>query len=429
MTRARLLSGSLLALAVLPASAHAAWSPAATIPGTAGASQPVLAVDGRGDVALASTAGTRTTTDVRVAVRRAGTATFSRRTVFHVGNTLIRGLTLTMDRRGRVTVAWIDQPRRGGHRTVRAVWRSASGRWSDVQSIGRSSSFLYALPRLVAAPDGTVVLTYNAGVRAAPGVGAAWRDASGRFGALQAVAGRKVLMEPVLRADAAGRILLAGTRDCDRSSSAGVVHTATARGRRFGTARIVAPAPARRMQLVLDGHGTPVASWLSGMCSTTEDLAGTPRAAVLRGTSPTAPVRLDAAAGINLVLAGAARGAEASWTTYPADRPGPLLLAARIAADGSAAPAAPPADAWVPVASDGAGDQLVRKADSLDTAVDALGARAAGATAITAAPFSAVGFPWTATGAGAGDGRALAAFAPSDVGASRPSLRVAVWRP
>lgn len=430
MSRARRLSPlPLVLLAAAPATAHAGWSAPLTVPGSTGASAPVVAVDGRGDVAVAWTSGTRTSVAVRVAMRRAGSARWGSKTLTERRGWIVRGLTLVLDRRGRATVAWVDQPRPSGHRTVRAASRTAAGRWSAVQAVGRSSSFLNAQPRLAAAADGSVVLAFNAGVRAAPGVAVAWRTATGRFGAIGAVPGRRMLTEPVLRVDGGGRVLLAGTRDCDRRSSAGVLHTATVRGRRFGAARVVAPAPARHVQMVLDGGGTPVFAWLRGMCSTTEDLTGIPAAATLRGRSATAPVTLDRAPAFGLVLAGARGGGTASWVTYPATQPGPLLLGAAIAADGTAAPAAGPPEAWVPVASDASGDQLVRQVPDPEAPTGAFGARPGGAVAVAAAPVRAAGFPWTASAAGAADGRALAALAPSDVGVSRPALVTAVWRP
>lgn len=407
------------------------------MPLSTGASAPAVAVDGRGDVVVAWTREVRDSVRVRVAVRRAGSARFAVRTLVDARRLAVRGLTVALDRRGRATVAWVDQPNtRGllhGHKTVRAAWVTvARGRWSAVQAVGRSSPFAHAWPRLAAAADGTVALTWNAGVRAAPGVAVAFRSGrlGRRFGDVHAVpTGRSYLMDPVLLADSSGGWWLGGVRDCDRDTSRGVVYRAGVRTRRFSPGVVVAPAPARSLSVALDARGVPVFAWLTGACSTTEILAGRPMGAAWLGRRASAASPLGGPASTGLVLAGAVSGADASWYDYQGTPPGTVLQTVRIGADGTHGSAVAPEGGWAAIAADGHGDQLVRQASSPMAAIGALGARPAGSATVAPAPFSAVGFPWTAGTAGAGDGRALAALAPSSVATSTPALIAAVWRP
>jgi hypothetical protein len=340
----------------------------------------------------------------------------------------VQGITVAIDPRGEATVAWVDEPDDNGllhgHKTVRAAFRTSEGHWSAVQSIGRSGAFFYASPRLAATSDGTVALTYNAGVFGPSHVMSAWRSRGHRFGSLRPIAASSGLMDPNLAVDSGGVVYLVGTRNCDRSTSAGVLYTATARGRRFGTARVIAPGPAAHVQLSVLGRGSAVVAWLARSCNTTEDLTGAPMTAALRGATVTPPVRLDFAPATGITLAGAPRGADVSWTAFPINAPGGALLSSHVSAAGVPTVAQSPVDQWIAVAADSRGDQVMRRVSSpATTPLSPLAVR--GATgAFELAPITGAGWPWTAGTTGAADGAALAAM----TSASR-RIVATVWRP
>jgi hypothetical protein len=445
MRRSSLPAAAGIAAAGLAAVTHAAtpasaaWSTPQRIAGSTGASSPVVAVNGRGDVAAAwlrevehGSGRTRTAqVAVRAAVRRAGATAFSTRTLLSARERAVQGVAVTIDRRGEATVAWIDQPVSAGtlhgHRTVRAAFRTARGAWSPVQAVGRSSAFFYAHPRLAAAPDGSVVLTYNAGVKAAPGVAAAWRSRGHRFGSVRAVpTDRGYLMAPSLLVDRRGVAHLAGTAGCDRGGSTGRLYTATSRTRRFGRGRTIAPAPAKDVRLSLTGPGTGLVAWRRANCSTTEDLPGAPAAAVLRADAPGATVALGADPATDLTLA----GRDVSWAAQPLTSPVALLQTTTVGEDGTAAPATSPPGGWVPVAADALGDAVLRQAPVAGAgAVNAVAARAAGSDRLEPAAVQAAGWPWSAGTAGAPDGGALAVLASVPLSSPAPALEASVWRP
>jgi hypothetical protein len=125
------------------------------------------------------------------------------------------------------------------------------------------------------------------------------------------------------------------------------------------------------------------------------------------------------------MLTGAPGGAMASWMAYPAGAAAPVMHEALVSSSGAAGSAHAPADGWVAVAADSRGDQVLRQLrDPLAVGPQALAARASNTGAADVAPLAAMGFPWTAGLAGAGDGRALAAL-----GYLPGGLLAAVWRP
>ena len=359
---------------------------------------------------------------VRVSVRRAN-GSFETRTLARRRDLAARGLTVAVNRRGEVTVAWIDALPRG-HRTVRAAYRTLDGHWSAVQAIGFSSAFSYAVPRLAVAPGGRVLVSYVAGVRAAPGIGVAWRQPGHRFGALRGV-GRLGLFDPVPAFDPVGRAYVSGIAQCDdESRSRGVVRLTTPAGRRFGPPITVTPAPATELRLGVTGAGRAVAVWVGAGCSTTELLGGPIEAASLTGSTVGQRQTVYTPAGRGLVLSGAfGGGAEASWTTFPSNAPGGAIFAARLT-NGTFGPAAAPPGAWVAVESNAAADQVVfqRRPENYGPP-DAVGARPAGSDVIDPAPLPARGWA-VAAGSGYGAARALA-VASFTTGA----LRVASWSP
>lgn len=422
----------LAAVVVAPAAtARADWTAPQVVPGaragTLGAS--ALAAGGRGRAAFAwvddGGAGNglrHATATLRVAVRGAN-GPLSTHTLVRRRDLAIGGMTAAMDARGELTVAWIDALPRG-HRVVRAASRTRVGRWSAVQRVGLSSAFAYAVPRLAVAPDGRVVLSYVAGVRAAPGVAVAWRRPGHRFGAPDGV-GRLRIFDPVPAFDPAGRTYLSGITDCDNeSASRGVVRVTAPGGRRFGPVVTVAAAPATELRLQVTGSGRASAAWVGAGCSTTELLAGAIRVATLRGGAVAGGGVAYASAGRALVLSGAPAGAaELSFTAFPATALGGAVLAARLDAVGAIGPAAPPADGWTALAADRAGDQVVaqRRPEGSGPPL-ALGAREAGGDAVVPAPLA--GPAWFAYAGSTTGGRALAAAS-----AVAGTMRIATWTP
>jgi hypothetical protein len=428
--RAAVAAASSLAVAVLGAApAQAAWGPILRPAASAAAGQVTLAVNASGDVGAAWAQESRGIVTVRAAVRR-GTRPLPVRTLLSLRGGAVQGLAAVLDARGELTVAWVDRgPSRGGRggaMTVRAAYRTPAGRWSRTRAISKTSAFFYAQPRLAAAPDGTVALTFNAAVRAAPGVGAAWRRPGRAFGRVQSVrtGRRRYLQEPTLAFDPAGRAYLAGIARCDdEQRSAGVLFVATRGARRFGAQRTITPAPANHLRFVVSGSGTGIAAWLRAGCSTSEDLSGAPQAALVRGASAGSPLLLDDRAGTGLTLSGApGRGAEAAWTQYAPEAADGRVVVSRVAGEGAHSAPDVPVGGWAAVAAGRAGDQVVERLRPVSSGPpEAVGARPAARGGVEPAPFGDPGF---FTVAAAPSGRALAAAV-----AARAFVRVSVWRP
>lgn len=416
----------------LAARASAAWTPAAGLTGASNVRGTAVAVDARGDAAVGwfvdpSFFGRRGDLQVRVAVRRGWSGTFSTRTVLRRAGLTARNLTLALDRHGELSVAWIDQAvTKGtlhGRKTVRGAFRTPSGRWSSVQAIGSASPFWYAATTLAVAPDGTVLLTYNARSSEAPGMAAVWRSPGHRFGSVRALPTGKggLLTEPTTLFDAAGRAYVAGVLACGSPSSRGVLMTAAPGSHSFSAMRTVAPRPAHHLHLVLTARGRGALAWRRIGCSTSEDLSGPVYGARLADAKAGTPVLLDSQSADRLWLAGAPLGtADAAWTAFPDRVPGAVLLASRM--DGAGAWSAPlaPAAGWVAVSADTVGDQVVQQAQPVaPDSVTAIGARAA-TGAVEPAPV--VRPPVSAAGATTGAGLIVASGAGS-------RLTVATWRP
>lgn len=362
---------ALAAFGAAAPAAPAAWSPVVTVPSSSGAWTPELAVNARGDAAVAWSPTLDRVGDpgfVRVATRRGAGGTFVTRTLMRRADTAIGGLTVALDPRGEATIAWVERRSvRGllsGPISVMAAYRRVGQSWSTPRLIARVSPFRYAFPRLAARPDGRVVLAFNAGIKAAPGVAAVWRGPGARFGELQGLntgpRGRGYLFDLQVQFDAVGKGHLSGVRDCDSGRSSAVLFTSPPTRRRFTASRLLAPAPVRDLSLVLTSAGTGTAAWLASGCSTTEFTAGPVTAASLRAGRIGAPVTVDASPGIDLELSGAPDdGAEAAWTAFPGGAVEALVRVARADGDGVFGTPAVPADGLVALEADGAGTQVV----------------------------------------------------------------------
>ena len=362
-------------------------------------------------------------TNVRAAVGAKGHALLRSR------NRAVTGLTVVVSDPGEATVAWMEQRLTGGARAgpivLRAAFRTRTGRWSPAQQVSRAGTFADAQPRLAVAPDGTVALTLNAGIEAAPGVAVAWRSAGHRFGRLRPVAatGDDVLFEPTLTFDARGRGRLAGIAGCGSAASHGVLLTATGPRRRFRGPRTIAAAPVTHLRFAPTAAGRAVVGWIGASCSTGEDLNGVVLSWTLRDELLSDPVLLDGLGSRELVLAATSGGAaDATWTQYPPGLPEGAVVTSRIARDGGASSPAASVDGWSAVASTPRGSLLVER-----LVPSGLGpAQAVGARAVEGGPVEVAPLPGPArcSTAAASSGLALTAATPGEHG-----LRVSVWRP
>jgi hypothetical protein len=388
-----------------------------------------VAADARADAAVAwvVTHGSRfKVTVVRVAVRRGRSGPWSahllrRARNVSVGAVGFGGVAMVVAPSGEVTVAWVEQLG-GSHRTVRAAYRTPRGHWSAVQLVGYATPLAYAYPRLAVAANGTVVLVYNASVRPAPGMAAAWRRPGRPFGRIAAVPGGG-LSEPTLAFDRAGTAFLAGIALCNNEAqSHGVVLTATAASHRFGRPRTITSRPATELRFVLTGVGRGLASWIGAGCSTTELLPGSVKARRV-GLAGAGPVKAVAPALANdLQMVAAPGGADLAWTAPDVVDPANALLLAHVSADGAAETPHVPADGWMPIGADAAGDQALQTAVAQNAGQPrAIAARGAGS--MTVAPSPIAGPAWWMA-AGSTTGRTLI-VATTLVG----TLRVATWTP
>jgi len=416
-----LLPAALCGLALgWAAPAEAGWSPAVPVPGSA--SWPAIAVNGGGQVALAwadEPMGARRSFVLRAAVGRPAAGGLKTHTLLRATDRRVADVTVTVDRFGEVSVAWVEQPFAGGRAkgssSVRAAYRTRAGRWSRVQLVGRSSAFINVAPRVGSAPDGTVALSYYSGTAQPRRMALAWRAAGRPFTAARSLGG-DFLTDPTLLFDA-GTMYLAGTSRCDGRSQA-VLYRAAPTRRRQPDAFVVGGPPVRRVGLGLTGDGAAVVAWIAGGCSG-EDTFGLPTGAAVKGTKVGSAQRLDASPASDLIVA----GSDVSWVTSSNK-----VLTTRLIAGKPAPAAQAPRDGWVPVAVDASGDQLVRQVNPASAIRDPAAAMPAGAGSLLAAPLPLSGWPWNAGTAGAPLGQGLAMFTVSTINGA-PALVASSWRP
>lgn len=413
-----------LVLAGGAAPAQATWSPMVGSRDSASPSSVAVAVDARGDAAVAwvaSTGARSGATAVRVATRDGRRGVWSTHVLRSARGLRAGGLTLVIAPNGEATVAWIDELR-SRNRTVRAAFRMPRRRWTAIQAVGALSPFAYAYPRMAVAPNGTVALVYNAHNRAARGMAFSWRRAGHRFSPVRAVPGG-VLSEPTLTIDARGAAVLAGTALCDdEQRSHGVLLTAPARTHRFGAPRTITPHPATQVRFVSTAPGRGIVAWIGAGCSTTELLSGSVSAARVDSSGVHNPVTLESSFGGGLQMLAGPDGVDLSWTSWAPATPAGAVLAAQGHADGSFGQPHQPADGWLPIAVDAAGDQALQTAvPSMAGQPLAVAARASHATGVQPSPIKGPAW-WTAAGAPTGSGLIVATRL---VG----RLRLATWSP
>jgi hypothetical protein len=367
---------AVVALLLLASSALAGWSTPRPLSGSApaylgGTGPAALTTDARGDAALAwrefRKAGRPPNwwydSFVHVAFA-APTGRIVTHTVWARGHSLIAGVTEAFDARGELSVAWVEQPSpSGGPITVRALRRSPAGHWSATQTVGRSSTaFFYAKPELAVAPDGEMLLTWNAG--SAVGVKAAWRSPGHDFGAASVVDSSKAaaILDPTPIFDPGGAAHVYGTVDCDGPKSRGVMLSTPAHSHHFLGPVVVAPAPAENLVISFSAPGRALAAWQHEDCSTLEADPGSPYARVMLRGSFAAPVALDAHTSAYYVtpVAANAGGGSIAWVGEPF-LPGalPSLMVVTAGMEGVSTPSTP-ADGLVPVGRDAAGDLVLQ---------------------------------------------------------------------
>ncbi len=195
-----------LAALLAPAPAIAAWSPAAVVPGSAGAGFPFdIAVGADGTAAVAFIRH-----GVRVAVRDARGRWRPVQRV-SVADAAITSPDVELSAGGEVIVAWTQSLRRAapltGPNRIEVALRGRNGRWRAPQEVGSSPHFIAADPRVaVNARGDAVVLWRGARGRGKDVLRAALRPPGRPFGRGRSLgeAGidQRVLVEPGGRVDA-----------------------------------------------------------------------------------------------------------------------------------------------------------------------------------------------------------------------------------
>jgi hypothetical protein len=271
-----------------------------------------------------------------------------------------------------------------------------------------------------------VLLTWNARVRVAPGVAAAWRSPGHGFGPVLA-AGRPpaaAIFDPQTFFDVPGTAYLYGTVGCDRPTSHGVLLRAQPGRRRFGAPVVVAPAPAKSLSLSVAGGGAGVAAWLRQSCSTTEDLNGPVAARTVRGGTLGPVQRLGEPGVVStapMAVADPSGAATAGWLAFPPARANGVATISDAGADGVFGPGFAPADGFVPAAADGGGDRLLTFPTILANQA-AVAVLPAGARDAARAPIVSSSRVDTAVAAPVGRGAAA-------VWLAGRRLSVSTWRP
>lgn len=366
-----------IGLSTAPTPALGAWSAVRTVGWSATAYGVVMATDARGDTALAwrteqNVGLVRTRSAVNVAFIGAG-GRVAVRTLWRSSDALLGGVVVALDAQGELTVAWIAAPRgRSGatlsSHTIYAAYRSPSGRWSAVQTVGYSGPFLAADLRLAVAPDREVLLTWRGHTSKAPGVAAAWRQPGRGFAPYVAVSRSKsaVMFDPtpVFDSDSAAHVY--GTVSCGRGIKTCVTMVSTgARSHRFAAPLVIAPAPAEFPVVSFSAPGRALIAWEAGDFEGLEPYFAAPYARVMRSGSLTAPVALQpssasVASSLNAVAANEG-GGTVSWSGGPSLYPGSarVMLAVGDASGRFSAASASPSG-LMPALRDGAGDVVLR---------------------------------------------------------------------
>ncbi|HEU4975033.1 MAG TPA: hypothetical protein VFT50_08070 [Baekduia sp.] len=351
-----------LVLAAAPG-ALAAWSAPRALPVPAGALGTALAVDGRGDVAVAwSTSGRRV--DHATGPARVGVAirTPAGRVRSHLLWSRRRegasAVAVGIDRHGEVTVAWVARGR------VHAAFGAAARRrWRAPRRVGPG----VARPALAVAPDGEVLLAWiarNGGTHDAFAADVAWRRAGRPFGRVTQLHRPRIPAvdyspdAAIPSFDAAGRAYL--VNPCGHA-----LRTAAPGRRRFAPSIAVAGGHVLGLSLSVAGAGRGLVSWVGGWCSRDATVGDEPGPAYVRTITggrlgATEPLPSTAAATWTHAVAVAGRPSSAAWGEQGEQRSG--IFRVDVTAGGVLGPLVAGPDGTVPALADGGGDVVVAPA-------------------------------------------------------------------
>lgn len=352
MPRQLIVGVAAFALALASSSTAAAtWSPSRTF-SAAQADWTRMAVNGRGDAAVAW--ATRSPARVRVTLLPAHGPIVTRVLSRRASNT--QGIVL--DERGGATVIW-NGPRGlyGSHGPLR-------GRWSAPQLIAGRSTFG---PALAVSRNRTVLIVWTNTTRAGPGsTGVAWRSPGHGF------ASRRTLTRPRpglvgggyspqsdngAAFDARGNAYLWSS--CD-----GVVRSARPRSRRLSLVKL-ADTRVHGFDLAVADNRRGIAAWSDGGCTTDITAGSEPgpvRASAMRAGTFGAAVTLSAdeselSWGGTRAIAIAGDGALVTWPRAAGLRVGETFLVV-FGADGMPATRSVIGGGREPIGADGGGDLL-----------------------------------------------------------------------
>ena len=356
MTHGWLLVAAATGTLVLPAPAAARWSEPQSIR-TPDVWTSDVAVNARGDAATAWTTSVSSVgpqayrTSVHVAIRQADGRLTVRRVWLSDHHRAGGGLSVGIDRRGEVSLAWTAGTRRqAGHGTD--VWTAhgpARGRWAAARRLGHGYG---GRPRLAVAPDGQVLLAWFRGGTGISGIDVAWRGPGRSFTRPRPLgpSHSSLARGPVPAFDAGGTAYITG--GCQP-----IVLRAAPLSRRFGAPARLANGTAVGFTLSVSQAGRGLASWARGRCvegeSETGDIRGPVFASLLTAGRFGAPISAgpeDETAVDTIALARPGGGGTVRWSG------GAGCFSADISDHGIVGPLQTIADGVAPTAVDGGGD-------------------------------------------------------------------------
>lgn len=294
----RLVAAILTSMATLSLAsgvANASWSTPSVL-STAPSSPfaaPAVAVDSRGDTAVAwetvgrwpsayrgrrcgpspTRRGCLPVSSVHLSVRLADRRLIKRTLWSSRINPTIT-LSVALDR-DQTTVAWGYSEVNATYETARAAYGPLVGRWAPSEVLSHFSGIgpFFDYPRLAITPHGEVLAVWNACksrtclYRFTRGVDVAWRAPGHGFGSPRLIANAPLGAYPQI--DAHGTAYLV-------SGCSGRVLVAPAPSHSFGKTLVLAQGPVQGLTLSLSGAGQGLAAWISGVCSLDEAVGNTP---------------------------------------------------------------------------------------------------------------------------------------------------------
>jgi hypothetical protein len=411
---ALLVAGAAIGLLLTgPAGAPASWSAPRALPAL-GTSLADVAINDRGDAAVVWTGGSPITVNVTLLPAAGGSATHR---LWRTRNgERSDSVSVALDQRGAVTVAWISGVSSTGHDVLRAAHGALMGRWSSPQVV---SATMASSADLAVAPDRTVLLVWTNGPMDRRGsTGVAWRTPPHRFGERRMLRRPAAVWTPYIPLgpataafDARGTAYVSG--GCD-----GSVRIARSRRRRFGAPVAAAPGRVLSLSLSVSGAGSGLVSWIDSRCTGDVGGEGSPRGSVwaraMRSGAFAAPVAVspqpDQLGTRAIAIPG--DGGVVTWPIFGVEPPSGVSFDAA----GMPGMAGPTPDGLSPQAADGAGDLL------LSGATGTLIVRPARGGAYEPGPPGA--------GVVATSGRGFAVvWNPEPAGDLGARLRLSMWRP